>query len=956
MNNRITPFIKRMRANGGTIYTFNSATEDIGLNINERNNIVKISHFALLNIPGIAESSTGQSNTFNVRNITGAWEYEQNTLSVKDGRVLIAESFQNYALNLEANLLNQSTYNPEITTSVAERVFWKWLKETGSVRWADPSTAGNNILYWSEEADSTNYGSVIKYVGQVSAGNVRVDNFGTYNETYILVPTSHGQTRVYFKQVEDDNYRHGMIIRNGDDGDERILGRETYTRPHPDGLNYYSYCDFVDSSTSVGTYAMLYDNSTGSYVPGWWYSLEGLVPLGDNTYFTDTSAYLTNGIYNTGLKYDGTNDIIFKRSKVDCLSLEFNIDNLKTIYGDSTLTYDTLATTHSINDTFNFNAVLIYYTVYNSTMDQALATNLLGVMFLDAPSGNTSEIGTGLQGIQLPSLEKIQSGDTGFGTSYSLRLNIKTDNMIDDTQALVVDNATSDQLWAEEWQAAFANLSIAVNTLTQQNATINYISGQYVTLQGNQTQLYNKILDLEYRVNDIGRDIQGVAGTIAMFADGDDPLIESSIYMKYGKIGMFTNDPKYPLHVDGSVKTLDITIENAIRDTSGNILLGYGSPLQIGSSTNYRELKVYTGNAYPAMSVDNSNNITVSRDLSVNGNMIVDGSSFFKYIEASLFYSPSFDFQKTYMKIPDNVGAGLEWTGTYLNVIPGSDVSAFGSSGWVQYNHLGTVYGDSSLFWDSSNGRLGINTNSPLGRLHVNGDIYALLSNVKTAYTVYYNTTTGRMTYGTVLSTIPQWYGGNGSNNNIITANGDGSIVAESTLTYNGSLLDVSGNVRVTSGTVTYPAIAFIASASTGFYRSAANQVSMAMAGAEKFRFTSVGAFHADDAVVSYSGIISDRRLKENIEDLEGCLDKVVKLTGVSYNRTKDGRKCIGFIAQDVETVIPEVINETEIIGEEGKFKVIRYNELIPYLVESIKEQQVVINKLKEEIEILKNK
>jgi len=299
-NNRITPFVKRMRANGGTIYTFSSAIEDIGLNINERNNLVKISNFALLDIPNIAEPSIGTyNNTFNVRNIVGAWEYERNSTSIKDGRVLIAESFQNYALNLEANLLNQSTYNPELIATVSERVFWKWMKETGAIRWTDPSTSSQWDGYkWTEENDSNgDYQEVVKYVGQVSAGNVRIDTFGTYNETYILIPTSHGQTRAYFKQIEDDNYYHGMVI--GDLG-ENILGREGYTRPHPDGLSMKAYYDFVDSSTQLtggSEYDLTYDMSTGTWTPGWWYSAEGIDPgstVADNAYVTDASGYATD--------------------------------------------------------------------------------------------------------------------------------------------------------------------------------------------------------------------------------------------------------------------------------------------------------------------------------------------------------------------------------------------------------------------------------------------------------------------------------------------------------------------------------------------------------------------------------------------------------------------------------------------------------------------------------------
>lgn len=1201
--NRITPFVKRMRANGGTIYTFSSAVEDIGLNINERNNLVKISHFALLNIPGIAESSTGSTNTFNVRNIPGAWEYEQSSTSVKDGRVLIAESFENYALNLEANLLNQSTYNPELSSTVSERVFWKWLKETGAIRWDDPSTSQNG-LYWTEEIESNDYGSVVKYVGQVSAGNVRIDTFGTYNETYVLVPTSHGQTRAYFKQVEDDNYRHGMVIRNGDEGSEFILGREQYTKPHPDGLSYYAYCDFVDSSLYVGTYNTYYDNSTGSYTPGWWYSAEGLVPSGDNCYLTDSSSYLDSGIYTMDMRYLGSTDIQFKRSKVDCINLELNIDNLKTIFGDSTLTYDTMANTYAINDAFNFNAVLIYYTIYNSTKDEIIATNLLGVMFLDAPSGNTSEIGSGLQGILLPSLEKIQSGDVGFGTSYSLRLNIKTDNMVDDTQATIIDNTTSDQLWAEEWQQAFANLAIAVNTLTQQNATINYISGQYVVLQANQTEILNRLINLEHTVNDIGRDIKGTAGTIPLFSDGDDPLIESSIYMKYGRIGFFNNDPKWAVHFDCSIKTLDIVVEKAIRDVSGNILIGYGSPLQLGSSTNYREVDVYTGNNVAAIHIDTSNNVSFRNDVSVLGRLVSDGSTKFRFLEATNIYSPSFDFTKFYIA-PDNIGAGLNWDGAYLNVIPGTDVSAYGESGWIQFNYHGTMFSDPSLFWDASWGRLGLGTTTPSGRLHVKGDIYADLTNLKSDSLVYFNSSTKRLTYA-ASQDFTQWasgsYGSNnyvltaygdgsivaesnlqftgsqlqlggdlyfntgalryitttssssttyqialqgqttsagtggsilvtggqgttsggpvvvtggqgtsgtgggltlrggigsttngninigtsntlyivlgssaiptgtpdsnevlfidtsdsnrlkratitsgvgtvrwqnntvGSNNYIVTAYGDGSIAAESTLLYNsnvlyaadggasgqsltvragdatttpGNLLLRAGNASATAtpagnislvggsgnsgtsghvyiymgtsasygniyvandgtsdtgrtlfstGAVSAPAIAFRASPTTGFYRSASNQISIAIGGAEYFRFTSAGAFHAENDIVAYSSTVSDVRLKNNITLLGPSLEKILQLNGVTYDRKRDDSHHVGFVAQEVEKVIPEVINETELIGENGKYKTIRYEEMIPYLVESIKEQQKMIEELKEEIIKLKNK
>ena len=574
-NNRIAPFVKRMRTTGGTIYTFSSAVEDIGLNINERNNVVKISHFALLNIPLINNPENIAENRFNPKAIPSGLQYNSGA-SIKDGRVLIAESFQNYALNLEANILNQDNYDPTLQRTVSERVFWKWLKETGAIRWADPSNG-----YWMEALDadgSAGYNTVVKYIGPVSAGNVRSDSFGTYNETYILVPTSHGQMEAYFEQTEDTNYRHGMLMENLG---ENILGRTSYTKPHPDGLGFQGYYDYVDSSAKVwdaGSYIMTVDD-----VSGGWYSAQNINPTYPYSYMTDTSAYLISGVYDASIKYDnGGTTIEFLRSKVDCMGLVLDLNKFQTIYGEPNLTYDTLAIEKAVNDTFEFNAVMIYYTVYNSVQDTVLATNLLGILFLDAPSGNSQLLGAGLPGITIPSLEKIQSGVGGFGTSYSLRLNIKSDNIVDDTNAIYVDAATSDQLYAEDWNEAFYQLGKAVNILTQNNNVLNYISSQYNTLQSDQSQMLQDIQEIEYRINEIGRDIAGTDGTIALFSDGDDPLVDSSIFMKNGNIGLFTNNPIWPIQADASLKTKDIYIEGSVIDISGNILAGEGSPFQMG--------------------------------------------------------------------------------------------------------------------------------------------------------------------------------------------------------------------------------------------------------------------------------------------------------------------------------------------------------------------------------------
>jgi len=649
----ITPFVKRMRTQGGTIYTFSSALEDIGLNINERNNVVKMSHYALLNVPAIdVPPDNIQQNRFNVLAIPGAYESFLNSGSIKDGRVIIAESFQNYALNLETNLLAQTTYNPALSNTVTERVFWKWLKETGAIRWNKFDTSAGT--YWKEENDtdsSSGYNSIVKCIGQISAGSVRTNTFGTYNETYVLVPTSFGQTPVYFKQLIDDNYHHGMSILNGN---TNILGRETYLQPHPDGLDYKAYYDLADSSTAVGANAMKYDNSVGSYTTGWWWTAEGLPLTSDNNYYTDTDAYLSSGIYNVKLKYD-TVDIEFLRSKVDCLAIEYDINKLKSIFKDtdSNFSFDSLAIKYAEDDQFDFNAVLIYYSVYNKALDTILATNLLGVLFLDAPSGNTSDYP--ISEISIPSITKLQSGPSGFGTSYSFRLNVKSDYMLDDTAAIIVDNASSSQLVIDDFTQVFDSLSKTLAILNGQTGTLSYITEQYLDITSNQTNLINQVASLTTVVNNVTKEIQGTENVITMFSAGSDPLVESSIYMKDGNVGFFTNTPQYPIQMDKTLKTKEIIIENSIKDASGNVLLGYGSPLQLGSSTNFREINFFTGNSSYGLKIDTSNNVFFGD--------IKNASTGY-----TVYYDPTTK-KLTYALAPSGGGgpAGITWTGGHTD-------------------------------------------------------------------------------------------------------------------------------------------------------------------------------------------------------------------------------------------------------------------------------------------------
>ena len=95
----------------------------------------------------------------------------------------------------------------------------------------------------------------------------------------------------------------------------------------------------------------------------------------------------------------------------------------------------------------------------------------------------------------------------------------------------------------------------------------------------------------------------------------------------------------------------------------------------------------------------------------------------------------------------------------------------------------------------------------------------------------------------------------------------------------------------------------------------------------------------------------SDLRLKKNIENSRYGLSDVLKLRPVDYQMKSNNEKQVGFIAQEVKKVIPEVVS-----GDENSdiMMGISYGNLVPVLVNAIKEQQAQIEKMQKEIEELK--
>lgn len=96
----------------------------------------------------------------------------------------------------------------------------------------------------------------------------------------------------------------------------------------------------------------------------------------------------------------------------------------------------------------------------------------------------------------------------------------------------------------------------------------------------------------------------------------------------------------------------------------------------------------------------------------------------------------------------------------------------------------------------------------------------------------------------------------------------------------------------------------------------------------------------------------SDKQLKKDIEPIESSLEKILGIKGVSYkwkNQNSEGgqssNRHYGVIAQQIEKILPEIVD-----NRHSDNKRVAYMELIPVMIEAMKEQQETITKLSEKV------
>jgi hypothetical protein len=113
----------------------------------------------------------------------------------------------------------------------------------------------------------------------------------------------------------------------------------------------------------------------------------------------------------------------------------------------------------------------------------------------------------------------------------------------------------------------------------------------------------------------------------------------------------------------------------------------------------------------------------------------------------------------------------------------------------------------------------------------------------------------------------------------------------------------------------------------------------------------------------------SDERLKTDITEISGALDKVMQLRGVTFRANElaesfgysTEKEQVGVIAQDVEKVLPQIVvpapfdimqlqEGVEISRSGENYKTVHYEKLVPLLIQAIKEQQIMIEELQKKV------
>ena len=443
----------------------------------------------------------------------------------------------------------------------------------------------------------------------------------------------------------------------------------------------------------------------------------------------------------------------------------------------------------------------------------------------------------------------------------------------------------------------------------------------------------------------------------------------------------------YTSTLTGGTGVIAIGTDQIYKDASGNVGIGTTTPL--GSAKLTVNGAVYLGN-----STDITPNSGWNGQLTVSGNgyaagIALDASGMWLGTNSAsrgIIFATN-ETERMRLTAAGELGIGTSSPATDLDVVGPAGVTSFtgttklgvavrGSTAATDYSGI-DFYGNSQtnptarigvlttgngsfLQFGTSNsyasgittagmtinddGIVGVGTTSPADNVGfgaavdvsstVGGAIYFRDSDAPSTYVYVGYIGSNSTTYVWSTANGPILFGTNNAERMRVASGGAVSIgKTVDTVTGAGLVNDPSGLIRITR-------------AGTG----SATHVQFANNGG-----TQVGSISTSGSTTTYS-TSSDYRLKENVAPMTGALAKVQALKPVTYTWKNDGSQGQGFIAHELQELVPEAVTgKKDAVDVNGKpeYQGVDTSALVATLVSAVQEQQVLIAKLQADVAAL---
>ena len=444
-----TPLIRIPQEQGGTMYAFASAARDLTRAYYNPDIVFEYSKFALLDLPVVAAPS-GTNNYIQFSNLYeggtvtggGAAPAYGDTIPDDNANRHFAQTFQNYALNLENSILTDDDFDDTIYGSDPEKIFFKWLNHIGAFRTklANSQEAASGFNRLVEEDDSVQSGSeyskVVRYLGNIDVTNDKSYNGDTYNEIFVNVPSSVGYTpTVLFKSSAFNTTATSYTP------DSEINGRAGQAHP--------------DANILLGSLA---DSAAG------------------------TLNVDPNGTYNYGIEWDSpAYSKIVEDKKLN------NLLDYSKRGGD-----------------FRFNAILVYYDVYSKSNSANRSTNLYGVILLDNWKYDPANTGWYMPELSKYKPNEVTGlNGNAFALKLNVKFNSSLDNVGIETNINDFSTFSMDIFFdsTSALESAAKVLADASHRYTELSERLNDLENLFLTAS-DRTDLSAKIISLETSLED----------------------------------------------------------------------------------------------------------------------------------------------------------------------------------------------------------------------------------------------------------------------------------------------------------------------------------------------------------------------------------------------------------------------------------------------------------------------